>query len=48
MLIKRLMEPMVLGEAEGVAPWVGVDEAEEEALVSCVVTLACVRLEGVV
>ena len=48
MLINRLMEPMVLGEAEGVAPWVGVDEAEEDALVSCVVTLACVILEGVV
>ena len=32
MLISKLMDPIVLGEAEGVAPWVGVDEALEVAL----------------
>ena len=32
MPISKLMDPIVLGEAEGVAPWVGVDEALEVAL----------------
>ena len=38
MLINKLMDPIVLGEAEGVAPCVGVDEALEIALEGALVS----------
>ena len=38
MLISKLMDPIVLGEAEGVAPWVGVDEALEVELEGALVS----------
>ena len=43
----------MLGEAAGVDPWVGVEDAVDESLlliadVSWVLTLALVRFEGVV